>query len=114
MTKLSYYIAWAGFLICAFLVWYFSNKGRQEERKILIDKGVDVESIFRKSDKRRQLWLLKLGIVVIGLGLAFVLIAVLDRLNLMHPDALFPGIFCVCIGLSLIIAHQVGKKGNED
>lgn len=114
MTKLWYYIAWIGFLAFGFLAWYFSNKGKQEERKILIQNGMNVEDLFKKIDKRRQLWFLKIGIVVIGLGGTFVLIAILDSLHLMHPDSLYPGIFCLGIGISLVLANRLGKKGHED
>jgi hypothetical protein len=113
-TRLSYYIAWIGFLVCGFLVWYFFNKGKQEEQKMLIQSGVNIEDMLKKSDKRRQLWLLKLGIIVIGLGMSFVLIAILNSLHLPNPDPLYPAIFCICIGTSLIIAYKTGKTGHED
>ena len=114
MTRLSYYIAWIGLLACGFLAWYFSNKGKQEERKVLIQNGMNAEDLFRRIEKRRQLWFLKIGIVVIGAGVCFVLIAILVSLHLQLPDPIFPGIFCLGIGISLVIAHQLGKKGHED
>lgn len=113
MTRLTYYIAWIGFLAFGFLAWHFMHKGRQEERNILIQKGIDVGELLKKSDKRRQLWLLKIGIIIIGLGVSFILIAVLDSLHLLHPDAVYPGIFCLGLGTSFVIAYQVGKKSNE-
>jgi hypothetical protein len=113
-TSLAYYLAWIGFLAFGFLAWYFSSKGRQEEQKILIQNGMNAEDLYKRIHKRRQLWFLKIGIVIIGLGMSFVLIAILDNLHLMHPDALFPGIFCLCIGISLVIAYQIGKKGHEE
>lgn len=114
MTRLPYYIAWIGFLAFGFLAWYFSNKGKQEERKILIQNGMNADDLFKRIDKRRQQWFLRIGIVVVGVGACFVLITILVSLHLHIPDALFPGIFCIGIGISLVIAHRLGKKGHED
>lgn len=113
-TKLAYYIAWIGLLAFGFLAWYFSSKGKQEERKMLIQQGGNVEELYKKINRRRQLWWLKIAIVVIGLGVSFVFIGILISLHMTPPDAVFPGIFCIGIGSSMIIAHQVGKKDDDN
>lgn len=112
-TKLAYYIAWMGFLAFGFLAWYFLNKSKQEERKVLIQSGMNAEDLFKQVDKRRQQGLFKIGIVVIGVGLTFVLIYILDSLHLLR-DALYPATFCLGLGMSLVIAYKLGKKGHED
>ena len=114
MTSLTFYIPWIAFLILGLLAWHFSNKAKHEERKMLIGQGVNIEELFKKSENRRRYWLLKIGIVVIGLGAAFVLIAILNSLHLLTQDALYPGIFCLFGGTSMVIAHKVGKKDNND
>lgn len=114
MPHAFFYYLWLAFMAFGFLAWFFSHKGKQEERKMLIQQGADIETLLKK-DKKGPSWILKTGIVLIGLGLGLAIITILINLNLIgHSDAIYPAIICICTGISLVVAHRIGKRGNED
>lgn len=81
---------------------------------MLIQQGVDIETLFKK-EKKDPSWILKTGIVLIGLGMGLAIITILINLDLIgHSDAIYPAIISVCTGISLVVAHRIGKRGNED
>lgn len=59
MPHSFFYYAWLLFMACGFLAWYFSHKGKQEERKMLIQQGADLETLLKK-DKKSPSWILKI------------------------------------------------------
>lgn len=92
-----------------FLTWYFSHKAKAKERLMIIEKGIDVEKLLRK-EKPSHL-VLTIGIIIIGLGVAFGLQALLLRLDVTdEPPYLF--VLFVCGGVSLLIIHFVTKRGR--
>jgi hypothetical protein len=108
------------FIICltllmfAFLSWFFYNKAKQEEKKMLIQQGVDPNK-FVKPNNRDSTWIAKLGIVLIGLAVGLILIVILVNLGMTgHSDAIFPAIIAASLGISLVIANGIRKKSNED
>jgi len=100
------------FMICVFLTWYFSHNARTKERLILIEKGVDPEVLFRKGQRFRFPWL-KLGVLAIGIGVAFGIIAFLGSLDLGRiMNELAFATLAICTGISLVIANYLGKRNS--
>ncbi|WP_293946923.1 MULTISPECIES: DUF6249 domain-containing protein [unclassified Sphingobacterium] len=94
-------------LLFGFLTWYFSHRARHKERLLRIEKGIP--PIQERTDTPFP-WL-KLGVVVLGLGVGLLLIAILANNGLLKgPGSLPISILAICGGLSLVIANYIGKK----
>ncbi len=114
MKDLFYYdVVWISFLVCLFLAWYFSHKGRHEERKMLIQKGLNTDDLLKSEGRFRFPWF-KSGIVIIGLSVGLGIIAILVNLGLTsRSDAIYPAILGLCGGSSLVIAHFIDKRSKQ-
>ena len=97
--------------------WIYYQQARNKERMILIEKGERLEDIFQIQKKNKFEFIfpwLKLGIVIIGMSIAFLLIGFLV-LWLENDNELFKGflitfILGICMGASMLINHFVGRK----
>ena len=102
-------------IIIAFLLaWLFYQKARDQERMYLLEKGEKLEEIIeiQKRNKFRFVfpWL-KLGIVTLGVSVAFLLIA----LFLEDDPELFKGflitfIIGTCLGISQLVNHFIDQR----
>ncbi|MDP9230320.1 MAG: hypothetical protein M3O67_06585 [Bacteroidota bacterium] len=121
-----YPLVWIAFIVCVFLVWFFSHKAKHKERMMMIEKGRNVDELskkeasfsfdelLRKEKSFRFPWL-KLGVMVIGLSIGLLIIAVLARLNLLDKggNALPLSILGICGGISLVIANYLNSGKSK-
>lgn len=109
-----YMIVWLAFLVSGVLGWYFYNKVKLEEKKLRMEHGLDPEDPNRR-DRRWHFPWLKLGIVVISLGVGLLLIALMVNYTVIgHSDGIYPAILCICGGLGLVIAHFVPSHHKKE
>lgn len=107
MSALFLFIICILFLLCVFFAWYFYNKSKHEERKLLIQQGMNVRDAFPKDRMFKTFWL-KLGVLVLGLSIGLIIISVLVNLNMIgRSDAIYPAILGVCGGGALVISHHM-------
>jgi hypothetical protein len=100
-----------------FLAWLFYQKARDKERMYLLEKGEKLEDIFQIQNRNKFKFIfpwLKMGVVTTGLSFAFLVIAFLVR-YLENDVELFMGflitfIVGICLGVSLLINHFIGKR----
>jgi hypothetical protein len=110
MPKLFLLIMWLAFPLFGFFGWFFYNKSKHEERKLLIEKGINPEEFSRSNQNFKFFWF-KLGMVVMGLGLGLFVIALLVNLHLIgQSDAIYPGVLCLCGGGSLVVANYLADR----
>lgn len=109
----NYPLVWVAFIICIFLVWFFSHRAKHKERLMMIEKGLNVGEHLQKQESFRFPWL-KLGIVVIGLSIGLLIIAILVGFKLLERggNTLPLSILGVCGGISMVIANYV-KNGKS-
>ena len=118
MTKQVVFLILVGAIILAFLfAWLFYQKVKSRERMFLVDKGLTLEDVlkFQKEHKIKFVfpWF-NLGIVTIGMSIAFFGIAFLIR-YLENDLELFKGflitsIISICLGISSLIIHFIDKS----
>ncbi len=109
-----YPLVWIAFIVCIFLVWFFSHKARHKERMLMIEKGLNVDELLRKGKSFKFPWL-KLGVVIIGLSMGLLLIALLVGMRLLDKggNALPLSILGTCGGISLVIANYINRGKKE-
>jgi hypothetical protein len=112
MNGIWHELLWIIFLSCGFFAWHFSHKAKQEERKMLIEKGLDPDDFGKAGKGFRSPWV-KLAMVVIGLSVGLLIIAILCDLDLIgRSDAIYPAILGLCGGGGLLIAHYIEKRSK--
>lgn len=100
-------------IICLFLVWYFSHKAKHQEKMLRIEMGISEMPKENEKNMFSQLWL-KIAFLVIGQGLAFLIIAFLANLKLLNNGVLPIGIFTIMGGASMIAAHKVLSQKQKN
>ena len=110
-----YPLIWIAFIICLFLVWFFSHRANHKERLMMIEKGMDVEEAGKKKPGFRFPWF-KIGLLIVGLSVGLLLIALLAATKKLDQggNTLPLAILGVCGGLSMVIANYLDKdkKGS--
>lgn len=107
-------IIWLAFIISGFLGWYFYNKSRHEERKLLIEKGKNPYDNLTPKTKDRSIWL-KIGIIAISLGIGLLIMTALINLNWDGRSGLiFPAVLSLCGGIGVVIAQYLGNKQKPE
>lgn len=107
-------IVWLAFPVCGYFGWYYYNKCRHEERKLLIEQGKNPDEFSNRRKDFRFPWF-KIGAVIISLGIGLFIITLLINFHLIgHSDAIFPAILCICGGAGLIIATYIDKPKKSE
>ena len=98
-------------ILSAFFTWFFYDKSRHDERKLMIQQGGDLsENLFLpKENSLKYVWL-KLGILVVGIGIGLMIIAIVSNLSVDIHGAFYPGIIGLCGGGAMIFSHYLVKK----
>lgn len=97
-------------IVAAFLAWYFIQKAKNEERKLLLEKGYDPADLPARSSFSFP-WL-KLGCVITSGALGLLIGLVIDNIMQIHLD--LAGLFMMIFGgVGLIIAHYVDKPNDQ-
>lgn len=96
--------------IFIFLAWYFSHKAKSKERILIIEKGLDLEKFLNNKPSNT---FLKISVLIIGLGIAFVLQSVLVRLDI-NDEPPYLAVLFLCGGVSLYIVHRINRRKNQD
>lgn len=103
-------IIWLAFPICGLIGWIYYNRARHEERRLWIEQGQNPDNYVDKKNPASQIWL-KLGMVVLFLGLGLLIIAILVHFSIMgNSPAIYPAILAICGGAGLILSHYLGKS----
>jgi NADH:ubiquinone oxidoreductase subunit 3 (subunit A) len=102
-------------IICLFLVWFFSHKARHQEKLLRIEMGLSDNPVDKRKMNSSNLWT-KLAFLVIGQGIAFLIIALLVYLKWLDNggNALPIAIMAVMGGLSMLMANYVLTKKHKD
>ncbi len=97
-----------------FGIVYIALSARNKERLALIEKGAEA-SIFNTGKKvpGSGKWILKLGVVIIGVALG-VLVGYLMESGGMDENVAFPASIFLFGGAGMVAAYFVGKKVNGD
>jgi hypothetical protein len=103
---------WLAFPLLGFFGWFFYAKSKHEERKMLIERGINPDEFSKSTQNFRFFWI-KLGMVVIGLGFGFLVISIMVNLHMTgESDAVYPGVLCLFGGGALVIANYLDHRKN--
>ena len=110
MEKILLCVIAVVFIICAFLAWYFIFTAKQNERMRMIEKGLTPD--LPVQNKAAGSTLLKIGIIIIGLGIGIFLTDLIQTLEIMHFNQLPIAVLSISGGIAMLIANYVGKKNG--
>lgn len=105
------FIIFLSLILSLFFAWYFYNRSRHEERSLMIQQGGDFSGsqFFAKETSFKYVWL-KLGILVIGIGIGLVIIALISQYDRYLSGTIYPGIIGLCGGTAMVFSHYLVKK----
>ena len=112
--SLSLTIILVTFIISFFLFWHFYNQAKMKERKLFFERGAKVEDLIKSGKRFRFPWL-KVGVLMIGIGVGLVIctsILVLGNRFVTNPATHF-AIMAICIGISMLIANYINNGKSE-
>lgn len=72
MTTVGYFtsmIAWLGFFAAIFLSYFHYLKFRNQERRLLIEKGIDIRELYKPSNNRFPWYVLGYAVIGCALGI---------------------------------------------
>ena len=95
------------FAIFIFLAWYFNHKAKAKERLLLIEKGIDIQELLQNQKPSNTF--LKISVVIIGLGIALALQAILLRFGV-NDEPPYLAVLFLCGGVSLFIVHRINLR----
>ena len=96
-------------VIFGILYLYFSS--RNKERLALIEKGADATIFYGPRTERSGKWILKVGILAIGVALGVLVGAALEAAGLEDDVAYTASIFLFA-GIALVVAYFLARKVN--
>lgn len=113
--KIYYLFIWIAFIICLFLMWFFTHRANHKERLLMIEKGIDPEEIKKKKAEFSFPWR-KLAAVIIGLSVGLLIISILIAFKAldMGGNALPLAILGICGGGGMWIATNSSSGKTKD
>jgi hypothetical protein len=96
-------------VIFGILYLYFSS--RNKERLALIEKGADATIFYGPRTERSGKWILKVGVLAIGVALGVLVGAALEAAGLEDDVAYTASIFLFA-GIALVVAYFLARKVN--
>lgn len=96
---------------CIFGIVYVALTTRNKERMALIESGKNA-SIFDRSYINRG-GQLKLGIILVGVGIGITLGHVLSSNGILPENVAFPAMVFLMAGIALIISHLISAREDK-
>ncbi len=111
--ELRYTVIMVTLIICLFFVWFFSHKAKHQEKMLRIEMGITDATKDSEKNIFSHSWL-KLAFLVIGQGLALLIVSILATLKWINNDGLTIAIFALMGGISMLVAHRVVSKKQKN
>lgn len=108
-------LAFIGFLATVFGIFYVFVTTRNKERMSLIEKGADA-SLFNTGKEGQKSWFnwnkvtLKLGMLLMGVGVGIIAGSILDSMNIMEHGADYTSMVFLFGGFSLVLFYLIDRK----
>lgn len=99
-----------GFFAAVVVIVYIYYSGRNKERLALIEKDTDANK-FKMATS--SLSALKVGVLLIGLGLGCVIANIIDNITTLEPFVAYASTILLFGGCSLVLYFQFEKKFNK-
>jgi NADH:ubiquinone oxidoreductase subunit 3 (subunit A) len=96
-------------IICFFLTWFFLHKARQQEKLLRLEKGLEPMA----ASKSNGSFLLRTGIVIIGISIAIGIDTIMSRIGWFFGDGVSIAIVGIFGGTAMILANKVAKTNEQ-
>jgi hypothetical protein len=99
------------FFLVVFGILYLYYSSRNKERLALIEKGADATIFYGPKSERSGKWILKLGVLAIGIALGVLVGAALESAGMNNHIAYSASIFLFA-GIALVAAYFLARRVN--
>ena len=105
-------ITWLGFFSAIFLAYYYFLRFRNQERKLLIEKDIDLSLIYKKREINIPWYIIGFALFGIGLGFIFTLLITLKLTGANPtPFLITGGLLFGSIGI--LVGHRFEQKKKK-
>lgn len=113
MALLSFTIITVAFIAAIFFTWFFIHKSREEERRLLIEKGVEPSELPERGTLSFNFPWLKIGCVITFASIGLMLGVILLEVNALRGGG-EPIIGMLILGgIGMITAHYLDKPNDK-
>lgn len=109
MELLAFTILTIAFIIAIFLTWFFIHKSKQEERQLLIEKGVDLSELPERGISNFNFPWLKIGCVITFGSIGLLIGVILQDHNVLKSGGEPLLGMLIFGGIGIITAHFIGN-----
>ena len=108
-------VVWLVFFAAVFFAWYFYLKARNKERMALIERDKDVSEIYSKQEIRIRVPWLRIGLLVTGVGLGYIVAIVISMVPFMNTfmreagEVIPISAMIFFGGIGIILGHYLDK-----
>jgi hypothetical protein len=99
------------FFLVVFGIVYLYYSSRNKERLALIEKGAEASIFYGPKSERSGKWILKVGILAIGVALGVLVGAALESAGMDH-DVAYPASIFLFGGIALVAAYFLARRVN--
>ncbi len=99
------------FFLVVFGIVYLYYSSRNKERLALIEKGAEASIFYGPRSERSGKWILKVGILAIGVALGVLVGSALVSAGMDHEVA-YPASIFLFAGIALVAAYFLARKVN--
>ncbi len=96
-----------------FGILYLYYNSRNKERLALIEKGADASIFYGPKSEKSGKWVLKVGVLAIGIALGVLAGAGLESAG-MDDDVAYPASIFLFAGIALVVAYFLARKVNGE
>jgi hypothetical protein len=96
-----------------FGIVYLYYSSRNKERLALIEKGAEASIFYGPKSERSGKWVLKVGVLAIGIALGVLAGAGLESAGL-DDDVAYPASIFLFAGIALVAAYFLARRVNGD
>ena len=110
-------VAFIAFFATVFGIYYVSVTTRNKERMALIDKGADASLFNTGKEGQKSLFnwnklTLKIGMLLMGVGIGIIAGAILESMQVMENGADYTSMVFLFGGLSLVLFYLIDSKNK--
>ncbi len=93
------------------LIVYYIARAKNKERMALIEKGIDLSTIYRKKDRKDSFF--KVGVIVVGLSVGLLFGMLLSQIQVIPPFIAYFAMILLFGGIGILAGNYLSEKKNK-
>ncbi len=115
MALISFTVITVAFIAAIFFTWFFIHKSKEEERRLLIEKGIEPSKLSERGTFNINFPWLKIGCVIVFATLGLIVGVILSEERIVRWSSGGEPLMSMLIfgGIGMIIAHYLDTPNDK-